>query len=40
MEHIGVRSRVNQATKMERFAKLVNGFKPLTISEKLSILDA
>ena len=33
-------SRVNQASKMERFAKLVNGFKPLTIFEKLSILHA
>ena len=33
-------SRVNQASKMKRFAKLGKGFKPLTIFEKLSILDA
>ena len=34
------RSRVNQASKMKHFAKLVNGFKPLTIFENLSISDA
>ena len=29
------RSRVNQASKMERFVKLVDGFKPLTILENI-----
>ena len=28
-----------QKSKMERFAKIVNGFKPLTILEKRFILD-
>ena len=34
------RGRINQASKMECFAKLINGFKTLTIFEKLSILDS
>ena len=39
IQSLGVCSEQGQTSKMEYFAKVVNGWKPLTISLKSSILD-
>ena len=38
-DHLKGRSRSAATSKMERFAIIVNGWKPLTIIKKQSILD-